>query len=196
MEIVKNAEFFHIQRNKRWAEKDNWEIGNKIEIGTIQNKLMESRFSINYNMNPELDFKAEFMRLRSKQLDQHDLDYLDDMSLVWKEYILKTREYLFEIERMQIDPELPSRFNCLFVTDWDGLTYWKPILENNESPTIYKLSLTGRIHKAHDKYVRLNTLSQAYNHLQAWKYWTGVDVDQQGYEYLFEGKAEVLEIIK
>ncbi|MEK3917222.1 DUF2441 domain-containing protein [Paenibacillus sp. FSL H7-0331] len=164
MEYIESAEYYHIQRNKRWGEKDNWEIGDEIEVGTMQNKLMESRFNTDYNMNPELDFKSEFMRLRNKQLDQIDIHYLEDMSGEWREYITKTREYIFEIERIQINSNLPSRFRCLFVTDLNGLTYWKPLLGNTQNPTIYKLSLSGRIHKANEKFVRLNTNSQDFNH--------------------------------
>ncbi|WP_314588326.1 DUF2441 domain-containing protein [Paenibacillus terrigena] len=146
-----------VQRNKRWGEKDGWKIGNLIEIGSIHNKLMESRFSTDYCMNPELDFEKECRRLQHKELDQNDIQYLNNMSNVWREFISQTREYIFEIERIQIDPDLPSRFKCLFVTDLVGIKYW-------------------------------NT--------QAKRYWTGVDADLEGNEYLFEGIVKVLEIIK
>lgn len=196
MHEIESAEFFHIQRNKDWGQCDNWKVGDVIEIGNKHNKFMKSRYNSDYNMNPELDFEKEFVRLQQKNLDQSDLQHLKNMSIVWKEYIIKTREYIFELERLRLDPELPSRFNCLFVTDLAGINYWKPLLGNLNSQTIYRLSLSGKIHKANEKFVRLNTDSQEFNHDQARKYWAGEDADQSGYEFLFEGTIKVLDCIK
>ncbi|MCD1257664.1 DUF2441 domain-containing protein [Paenibacillus athensensis] len=195
MQYVNEAEYYHIQRNKRWGDRDNWNVGDVIEIGKIQNKFMESRYSTDYKIDPELNFESVILKLQGKPLDKMDRRFLQDISNVWREYITKTREYIFEYERVRINNKLPSRFRCLFVTDKEGIKYWLPLLGNADEASIYKLALTGIIHKTNEKFVRLNTNSQEFNHEQARKYWAGEDAEQQGYEYLFEGKVKVLDVV-
>ncbi|MCW3793776.1 DUF2441 domain-containing protein [Paenibacillus sp. LS1] len=184
MKIVYNERYFHIQRNKSWGESDHWDIGSTIKIGDRHNKLMKERYLTDYKMPTQIDLEKLHLDASVNPF------YLRNIGIVYHEYIIKTREYIFENERLLINPDLPSRFTCLFLTDIDGIEFWKQRLLNNpdQQPyTIYEISVSGRIHKANQHYVELNTRSQEYNHQSAREYWSGVDADKEGSEYLFVG---------
>lgn len=186
MDYVEEGVYFHIQRNKRWGEEDFWEDGKELTVGKKLNKFMESRFFTDYNMPANLNLSEHIKN------DKTNSNFIKDVDGVWREYIIKTREYIFEIERLKIDQNLPSRFKCLFLTDLEGLSYWKDKLNLDDDFTIYELKVSGRIHKANERFLELNTKSQSHYHDLAVKYWSGEAVNGIGYEFLFEGKARVL----
>lgn len=189
MKNVYQERYFHIQRNKDWGESDQWDIGSVIKVGDRHNKFMKGRFLHDYDMPTQINLEKLHLDASVNPF------YLRNIGIVYQEYIIKTREYIFENERLQINPELPSRFTCLFLTDKEGIEFWKArLLTNpNQQPyTIYELSVSGRIHKANQQYVELNTKSQEYNHQLAREYWGGVNADKEGSEYLFAGDIQVI----
>ena len=73
-----------------------------------------------------------------------------------------------------------------------SLKYWYEIL--NPKGRIYKLNLTGKIHKASQAFLTINTGNMNFIREQAFKYWSGVSSENEfEYEILFEGFAEVVE---
>ncbi len=137
-------------------------------------------------------------------------------------YLEYTREMVFENVRREKFPDYPSRYTALFVipdyekTKRDMKFYWKTFLGkiNNERRDvgkeryILKLKLTGKIHNSSALLLQNDTFS--INKLRdiAFDYWRGKSgkrlIKLQGApyypdkdipEYLFEGKAEVLEVL-
>ena len=190
MEFVNGKKLYHIQRNKRWGEEDSWSVGTELVVGEKHNKFLESRYTSDYTYIP---YDREFLSAKmNTKMSEEEINYIIG---VWGEYVIKTREYIFELERVNINPKLPSRFKCLFLTDKEHIEFWKHQLGLSNEHSFYELSVTGVIHKANQKFLETDTKSQKHYHELARKYWNGDEANEEGYEYLFEGSATVTRIL-
>ncbi len=122
-------------------------------------------------------------------------DMLEEALSIIKEQSMFIRETIFEEVRANYFPELPSRKTCIWVCTKNAVPYWWGNLRGHKR--IYKLLLTGVLHKADPKHLINDTLSHNEIRSNAFNYWTGSD----GYnpleeELLFEGVIKVLEEYK
>ncbi|MEN6316866.1 MAG: DUF2441 domain-containing protein [Clostridiaceae bacterium] len=111
-------------------------------------------------------------------------------------YLRFTREVIFEEVRKDFFPDRPSRYRGLWVIpdDTDCLRYWWNTLGKNGA--ILKLKITGKLHRANQQYLMINTNRLDFIRQEAFKYWAGTTgINRVEEECLFEGFIEVIDII-
>lgn len=106
-----------------------------------------------------------------------------------------TKELAIEQTRMQINRDLPSRWHCIWLSDEEHLPYWEKEV-HNKSYQIVKLKLNGKLFAGDAHWVEKQPSPLAKVREYANHYWNG-DIFRPGKkEYLFEGVAEVIEIVE
>ena len=93
-------------------------------------------------------------------------------------------EDIAELTRENINPNLPSRNHCIYVSKKEYGRYWYNYFEkrNKLQPIVYKLKLTGKLFWTYADY------------LKAERYWLPNKVDKpQEHEGLFEGTYTIVD---
>ncbi|MDK8641324.1 DUF2441 domain-containing protein [Niallia taxi] len=127
--------------------------------------------------------------------EKGSIDYDQHPIATAKAYWRFTKEYVFEQTRMNINNELPSRWKCLWLTEENNKDYWNKYYTDVEYKLL-KLKVTGNIFIADaywvetEKPIPLEHVGQRAIH-----YWNG-DIFRNGkQEILFEGTAEVIDVV-
>ena len=104
------------------------------------------------------------------------------------------REEIFEKNRIEINPNLPSRKKCLWLCSKDGLESWWNTFENSSKKRIIQLDLKdkGKIHIGDAEFLHLDTFSIAKWEKFSIDYWNGIKTENPDLEILYEGKFEVI----
>jgi len=128
-----------------------------------------------------------------KQFSKQELrSRIGFLGTVVKENAMYLRENVFEQVRSQYFTNLPSRKTCIWVFEPDALDYWKTAIQGDKK--LFKLELTGVIHKADQRHLVAEILPEKILRRHAFDYWTGADgknpVEE---ELLFEGIATIVE---
>lgn len=103
-------------------------------------------------------------------------------------------EFVFEQVRGAFFPNLPSRTRCMFFCEKQNVEDWYSSMRLRsglEKLSIYKFELSGKIHKADQRWINQDVLSHANYVDAAKKYWTGVPFETSNpiNEILFSGKV-------
>jgi len=173
MEYVENKTFFHINsinsRNKRFLR-----VGDKLNIGENYNPYREGY---------EYGFG----------LVTNDIQVLlGTITLYWH----FTIETIFEEERIKINPELPSRMKSLWLSNESCIPYWQEkIIQGSQDTQVIKLKVSGKILACDAHWVELQPTPLKKVRENARHYWNGIIKNKDKVEYLFEGSAEVIEIL-
>ena len=176
MEYIENQTFYHIQRKNNGINAQMWNVGDTYFIGQQKNRFFEV---------------FDYLTVPVQQGNIHS--YSNALGHTTK----TIRELSFEEIRKEFFPAHPSRQRGIWVIkpDKDSLDYWKN--ELGSADQIIKVQLTGKIHKANQEYLKATTDSLNTIRQRAFHYWTGTSganiVEE---EILFEGFAEVIEIIE
>lgn len=204
---VENSTYYHIQRNGKWKKGEIHFIGkNKnpfvsyfdTTIHCIKDPGTEKSYNINFVAEEMLNYNRT--GIKNSALDGfYHFDTqktLAEVLAALKEYLLFTREVIFEEVRKDFFPDRPSRYRGIWVIPHDlkCLQYWWDTL--GKSGTILELQITGKLHRANQQYLTLNTNRLDFIRQEAFKYWastTGINEVEE--ECLFEGFAEVVDII-
>lgn len=197
---IKNEFFYHYHKNNKYSSI--WKAGNQIDFTTKQ----LNEFSNFYN---EACFTYPFQNTNSfpYELLQQTLEVGEQFSelelqsrfkflqTVVKEYAIYIRENVYEQVRSQYFSTLPSRKTCIWVCEADALDYWNKTISGEKR--LFKLQLTGVIHKADQRHLVTEILPDKILRRFAFDYWTGSDgknpIEE---EMLFEGIATVVEEIE
>lgn len=201
MEIVENQIFYHIS-------KDEINIGTKLFIGKEKNKFNSffDKTSLNYRDNisrKEINSSYLIEEIRSysktnsknpslEKIYSYDFGYtMEYLCSTIGEYLLYVRESLFEEVRRDFFPNYPSRYRCIWVIpdNNEAIKYWWNTL--GEQGNIYKVLVSGKIHKANQQYLNLSSESFDFIRGEAFKYWSGITgLNTIEDECLFEGFIE------
>lgn len=110
-------------------------------------------------------------------------------------FSILNREYGMEDYRLQNCPNLPSRFHSLWLCNEMGLDYWKTQLKRKELE-LYKMSLTGNLFLTNGDFLPNFGLTREDVKEASSVYWNPPkERDFTKDEYLFQGKAKILERI-
>lgn len=106
-----------------------------------------------------------------------------------------TKEYIIEDTRLAINPNLPSRWYGLWLSDEEHLAYWEHFALK-EDYQIVKMKLNGVLFEGDAHWIELppSPLKKVREYAQY--YWQGSIFRFGKMEYIFEGRAEVIEIVK
>lgn len=172
MQIIENEVFYHIQRNNH--SKREWKVGDSLFVGSEKNDFIR------------------FYDIKALHLTESDFDTIRNGLF---HYMRFTRETIFEEIRQTFFPGYPSRQRCIWVVPdcKESLDYWRKELGNGK---LFKLELTGKIHRANQEFLNLNNKPLNDMRQRAFKYWSGTSGQNKAEEEcLFEGFVNVLEEI-
>ncbi|WP_392454797.1 DUF2441 domain-containing protein [Chryseomicrobium aureum] len=112
-----------------------------------------------------------------------------------------TKEQIFEETRISVDPELPSRFQSIWLSDRENLKYWTDLLlnttekdESKKVTSVFKVAVTGKIFAGDAHWIETgnDTLPLKDIREKAMRYWSG-EIFRLGHmEFLLEGKMKVV----
>lgn len=194
---LKNQTYYHFHRNNKYSSL--WRVGNLIDITTKQlneysNFYNEAYFYYpfqNLNLLP-LELLQKTMEVSDQFSEQELCSRLNFLQTVVKEIAIYLRENVFEQVRSQYFSNLPSRKTCIWVFERDALDYWDSVISGEKK--LFKLQLTGVIHKADQRHLVTEILPENILRRYAFDYWTGSDgKNHDEEELLFEGIATVVE---
>ncbi len=211
---------YNIHRENKYDKE--LKIGNKIKFDRCHyNYLKESLFDISSSftqvekledgkdIKKYINFSEVLNYTDFKDYPRKNQIQLLDMI---REYIVLSssynRESLLEEVRRKRYPNRPSRFECMFLTDEEGLENWLEILKKDnlrfyyekENPIeVFEVEAKGNIFITTSKLIpNINTkLSNMY--FEADRYWNPTEYDlchSNCKEYLLEGTAKILRKVK
>lgn len=171
MKTVAGVELYHI-RNLKYGE---FKLGDKLDFGDSNNEYFDV-----YNKSPEYPL-------------YDDVGYLKSVATYYWKYL---RETTFEETRKEQYPDHPSRQTSLFLTDENHLENWLLTLEYSNLK-VYKFKLNGKLHQCDATLVDIHPHNRTVVKEFAERYYSGeILPNSNKVEYLFEGTAEVIKIVK
>ncbi len=150
----------------------------KISIGNVEYPVIEAMSIINSRKLYASEKNAEII--------------VNQLHSIAKELAIYMRESIFEEIRAEYFADLPSRKSCIWVCEKESIKYWLKTLGFN--CRIFKLELTGVIHKADQHHLNAEVLPCELIRENAFNYWTGTDGNNpEEQEILFEGIINILD---
>ncbi len=196
MQIVKDVVMYQ-------ATTRDYKVGDIIKFGDDYNYQAKRVLDVDYKMEnapnnmPEMLLEEKIKH--HKKLNKNELREVCD--ILWN-YGFSMREIGLEICRQRYYPNEPSRFKCMFLCKKpeEAKCYLSTAKTkgNTSQPKVIGVKLNGKILMTSNSFNMRGGKSINEFIEQAHAYWQGVDdsfVDKASIEYLFEGIAEVVEII-
>ena len=201
---VKNKEMFHFHKIGIYDYK--WSIGSSLYI----DNNFESHYSnIMRNFNTNVKTNDGYKSI-DRIIDYYLKNNSDSEELIKLLKDARDRIYLANIFKREIALEyirktkyknLPSRKKSIWITDEEGIEFWKDSLSktgDGKDLLLYKVALTGILFMTSeyfipdDNYLFEHTLRSSEN------YWNPdfSKIKKDRNEYLFQGKVKVLELMK
>ena len=154
-------------------------------------------------MNAVVEGMAEFLSTKNKAAFMPETyhfnpsDTLMEILPMMRTQMTLIRELIFEEIRKEHFSEKLSRYKGLHVIPAakESLSFWLAQLKTPNAK-IYKLELTGKLHRAAYKLLNVSSVPPEYIKYNAYQYWLGNENNEDSNdECLFEGLAKVVEII-
>lgn len=207
MRFIKNEEYLHIQRKHGLGSHD-WNVGDKFVVGISNNdffkffedtnkSITNNNTGISYNVTDVTEIMLLFLSkgVKVTEFDFYHYDSektIQELANTLNHYVKLVREMMFEEVRLSHFPDYPSRQRGIWVipNTPESLEYWKKELGEGR---LFKVKLSGKIHKANQEYLHVNTNGLSYWRDRAYRYWSeepGLSVEQE--ECIFEGQVEIL----
>lgn len=176
---VTNEILYHINRKNGLNTYSLLQIGDVIET----NKKKYNPFRNSY----------EICFLPYEKEGEIDADPIESAKTYWR----FTKELAIEQTRISINPDLPSRWHGIWLSDEEHLGYWEQMaLINKEKYQIVKMKLNGVLFEGDAHWIELSPTPLEKVREKAYYYWNGCIFRPGKMEYIFEGKAEVIELVK
>lgn len=171
--------------------------GDVIEFGKEYNNFYKEMINIKHYNNSGKDANDVMLDLfNNKSLLFKSINDLKTVLNTVNDDAFILRELVFEHIRKCYFPECPSRFKCMYVLkDRDEVNSWLEIFKriNRKPLQIVKLELEGDVFEGNASLILRQSNSINDKIIQAKNYWSG-DKTNLIPEYLFVGKAKVLEV--
>ena len=186
------------------ATDRNYKVGdillfNKDVPNGQHNRVFNSDFRLN-GARPS-DEMYSVAKRRLKKFKSKDDIY--SLAHIFESYDVAIKEIALEEVRKEKFPDLPSRLHCMYLSTSKeiALENAKSMANNREKNgrifQVVAVKLNGAIFKAGKVYVNREGKSYAYYKEKANAYWKQKGLkDVEVKEILFEGEAEIVEIIK
>lgn len=182
---------FHISR------KSDWNVGDTLICGNDYNPfwLTCANYNPQTSLNGEqMSFFELFNRCDNLATTGKNVKYLyENLKNISKECAFYIREQVFEDIRKTYYHDKPSRQKCLWVCEYDQLSYWKTI-SNDKEKAVLTLNLDGTLFCGDDYWLTANTFSSIEYSERAHRYWSGEMSTSPHKEYLFYGTASITNV--
>lgn len=198
MQIVKDLIMYQ-------ATTRDYKVGDVVEFGKDRNYQAHRVFATNYKMEGAQNNMAEMflddkLKKKKKKLKREEIKSLS--TILWN-YGFSMRELGYEICRQLYYKEEPSRLTSMFLCEKPEEA--KEYLSTSRSKgkmtdaKVVGVKLNGKLLKTSNRFNLRHGKSVDEFIEQAHDYWKGVGDDfpyTETIEYLFEGMAEIVEIIR
>lgn len=188
MEIVKDLILYQIVKSWHYAVGDKI-VFNENTITGQYKKVYQTKYQIDNLRLANIFYYKANKKLVKKNIKQ--------LAIVCDDYDLLVRELAVEKIRKEFYPNLPSRLHCMY------LSLFKDTAVNNFEKSkekhlqVVAVKLNGKIFRCGNYMLDRNGGSFNDYELMAHNYWSQTNVlDENVKEILFEGEAEIVEIIK
>lgn len=192
---------FEIVKNKIMYQASNWnyKIGQKVYFGKKRNYQAVRAFNKDIKMQNGQQAMM-FLCEKAEQNKNVSLNELKQLNEAMQDYAYSLREMGIEWCRKLYYPELPSRLRCMFLCEKEeeARAYLSTAKSKNENgePKVIKVKLNGKLFKTSNSFNRRDLTFDGFVE-NAHNYWKGVGkkFNDKSVEYLFEGWAEIVDII-
>lgn len=191
--IIKIDKDFESNLIRRWENSSTYYINGKNEYELVN--------SLDYNIdklnNPE--FIDELRNLSEEDFIDCAKDlgrYFKTVNGILINYLCRDREYIMEMVRQKYYPNLPSRYNSIWLCDDKSKDFWNTRLRNNK--VLYNVSLSGNLFKSSDAFIPNYRLPLYVMEELSHNYWNPkfeTEEQEMKAEYLFQGEVKVLKRI-
>ena len=185
------------------ATTRDYQIGDIIEFGTERNYQAHRVYNTNYKMpGAECDMAEMFVDKKLKEKKKLTLKEMKTISRILWDYGFSMRELGMEICRQKFYRDRPSRLTGMYLCDEKekakGYLSTAQCKGKTTDPKVVGVKLNGKLLKTSNHFNMRGGKSIDEFIEQAHDYWKGVskDFNEDSVEYLFEGTAEVVEIIR
>ena len=201
---------YHIHTNP----KLEYTPGEVMTIGSVENKLRQHNLDVTpsfiYDEVKQPNGEVHSFRRGleqyidideySKLTDEQKRNFLGGLRAYVHNSSIANREYAMELARKQLHKKLPSRYNCIWLTDVHCLEFWIDQIARNRG--FYQLY---QVETDHDPFVSTNKLIPNRNKpiyqqvIDAKRYWTPKEYDLKyanDKEYLYTGDLKILRRVK
>lgn len=186
------------------ATTRDYKVGDIIEFGKERNYQAERVFKTNYRMlgaeNGMAEMFLEEKLKKKKKLSKEDMKNI--CNILWN-YGFSMRELGYEICRQLYYKDKPSRLTAMFLCEKaeEAKCYLTTAQQKgtDTDPKVIGVKLKGNLLKTSNSFNMRGGKSIDEFIEQAHDYWKGVGddfSDKKSIEYLFEGTAEIVEIIR
>lgn len=187
MEKVKDLILYQIAKSKKFSVGDKITFNEKTITGQYR-KVFQTKFQIENIRLSNIAYEKQHRKLLKKNI--LTFAHLCD------EYDFVVRELATEKIRKEFYPDCPSRLHCMYLS-LSRQTALKNF-EKSKEPHLQAIAvkLNGKIHKCGNVMLDRNGGSFEDYEKTAHEYWKQENVkDEDVKEILFEGKAEIVEIM-
>ena len=200
MKIVKDLVMYQ-------ATTRDYKVGDIIEFGKERNYQAQRVFNTNYRMEGAENGMAEMfldgkLKKKKKNLKLKREEAKSINSILWS-YGFSMRELGYEICRQLYHKDEPSRLTSMFLCEKadEAKCYLTTAQQKGKDtdPKVVGVKLNGKLLKTSNAFNMRGGKSIDEFIEQAHDYWKGVGddfEDKKSIEYLFEGTAEIVEIIR
>lgn len=200
MKIVKDLVMYQ-------ATTRDYKVGDVLQFGKIRNYQAERVFNTSYRMENAENGMAEMFldkKLKNKKRNlKLKREEAKSICNILFSYGFSMRELGYEICRQLYYKEEPSRLTSMFLCEKaEEAKYYLTTAKTKRKyaePKVVGVKLDGKLLKTSNSFNRRDGKSLDEFIEQAHNYWKGVGedfADTKSIEYLFEGTAEIVEIIK
>lgn len=189
MEIVKDLILYQIVKSRKYS------VGDKIMFN-------ENTITGQYNKVYKTKYQIENLRLANifyyfKHEKKHFKKNIKEIASLCDNYDLLVRELAVEKIRKEYYPNLPSRLHCMYLSLLRQTAVNNFEKSKEEHLQVVAVKLNGKIFKCGNYMLDRNGGSFEDYEIMAHNYWSQTNVaDENVKEILFEGEAEIVEIIK
>lgn len=186
------------------ATTRDYKVGDVIEFGKERNYQAKRVFDTNYRINgiengmPEMFLEEKIKN--KKKLAKNEMR--DICNILWN-YGFSMRELGYEICRQLYYKDKPSRLTAMFLCEKadEAKCYLTTAQQKGKDtdPKVVAVKLKGNLFKTSNSFNMRGGKSIDEFIEQAHNYWKGVDenfANKKSVEYLFEGRAEIVEVIR
>ena len=189
------------------ATTRDYKVGDIIEFGKERNFQAQRVFNTNYRMAGAENGMAEMfldekLKKKKKSLKLKREEVKSINNILWS-YGFSMRELGYEICRQLYHKNEPSRLTSMFLCEKaeEAKCYLTTAQQKGKDtdPKVVGVKLNGKLLKTSNSFNRRDGKSIDEFIEQAHDYWKGVGDDfndAKSVEYLFEGTAEIVEIIR
>lgn len=210
---MQEMELYHIHNNncmnRKWVEKGIIRVDNK--FNSVMNQrhqkfsqaICDKSTGVRYNY--DMYIAQYFNKIKDLQIiKKEDLEELKELLTIGYQMSYNAnffkREVALEDCRKEHYLDLPSRLNCIYLCDYDGLEYWSDIISKNgqEEVEVFKVLASGNIFKTNEQLLPSETGTYGETYNASFKYWNPKfkDVPSCTNEYLTQGVIKILNKVK